>query len=182
MDLRDVEQRIKRRNQILFSRDSLCLQPLQACMARQNHRTLVLWALECAKTPAEFLTARYPQDLRPQRALEQSWQWARGKSKMPQARQAILQVHAMAKGLSDRADIARCHAVGQACATVHTPRHAIGLPVYELTALVRECGLEQGQERVAQRIGEYMAALERCAQQEKLPGQNWSSFLANGPK
>ncbi len=32
--------------------------------------------------------------------------------------------------------MALCHAVGQACSTVHVETHAIGLPMYELTALV----------------------------------------------
>lgn len=53
---------------------------------------------------------------------------------MPVAKRAILDVHAMARDMDDPADAALCHAVGQRCSCVHTPKHALGLPVYELTA------------------------------------------------
>ena len=41
---------------------------------------------------------------------------------MPVAKKAILECHAMAKELTDIADIALCHAIGQACSVVHTPK------------------------------------------------------------
>lgn len=39
----DVEAKLKRKNQILFSRDSECLQPLIRLIEMQTHRTLVMW-------------------------------------------------------------------------------------------------------------------------------------------
>lgn len=60
---------------------------------------------------------------------------------MPAARRAILAAHAAAKETADPVSIALCHAIGQACGTVHVETHAIGLAMYELTALVR-LGLE----------------------------------------
>ncbi|HHX12103.1 MAG TPA: hypothetical protein GX731_04720 [Clostridiales bacterium] len=44
----DVDQKLKRKNQILFSRESQCLQELKSLIEEQKHRTLVLWALDCA--------------------------------------------------------------------------------------------------------------------------------------
>ena len=43
----DVEIRLKKKNKILFSFDSACLQELIALMEIQNKRVLVLWAFEC---------------------------------------------------------------------------------------------------------------------------------------
>lgn len=61
---------------------------------------------------------------------------------MPASKRAIIGCHALAKELSSAADIARCHTVGQACATVHAKGHAIGFPIYDLTAMIREKGTD----------------------------------------
>ena len=87
--------------------------------------------------------------------------WAMGKVKMPSARPAILAVHAMAKQLQDPGDAALCHGVGQGCSTVHTPRHAMGLPIYELTALVRHTPPELLTLRLEDKIRAYHQTLAR---------------------
>ena len=54
----DVEIKLKKKNKILFSRDSQSLQELIKLIEEQKHRTLVMWALDCAKvTLQEFETA-----------------------------------------------------------------------------------------------------------------------------
>jgi len=40
----DVEIKLKKRNKVLFSRDSKCLQDLVKLIQLQNHRILVMWA------------------------------------------------------------------------------------------------------------------------------------------
>ena len=85
-----------------------------------------------------------PGDRRPRAALDAAWLWARGRLKMHVAQRAILDCHAMAKDVTTAADAALCHAVGQACGTVHTAGHAMGYPVYELTAIVRALGAGRG--------------------------------------
>ena len=96
---------------------------------------------------------------RPANALNLSRQWAAGEVKMPVAKKAILECHAMAKELTDIADIALCHAIGQACSVVHTQRHAMGYPVYELTAIVRKNKIQISEEVVKQRIDYYIERL-----------------------
>ena len=78
---------------------------------------------------------------------------------MPSARPAILAVHAMAKQLQDPGDAALCHGVGQGCSTVHTPRHAMGLPIYELTALVHHTPPELLTLRLEEKIQVYHQTL-----------------------
>lgn len=53
----DVEIKIKKRNKLLFSRDSKCLQGLIELIQLQNHRTIVMRALDCAKQPLEQFEA-----------------------------------------------------------------------------------------------------------------------------
>ncbi|MGN0971883.1 MAG: putative immunity protein, partial [Aristaeellaceae bacterium] len=127
MDMADVRRLHRRGNKLLFTRESACVQELLACLRQESRRTLVCWALTCAERPVELLAARYPEDARPVDALRLSRLWAQGTVKMPLARQAILQVHAMAREVRTPADEALCHAVGQGCSTVHAEDHAIGL-------------------------------------------------------
>ena len=96
---------------------------------------------------------------------------------MPVAKRAILNCHAMAKELTEPADIARCHAVGQACSVVHTSRHALGYPVYELTAIVLDLGLKDCRGPVEHRVMYYEQRLRYWMEYEKTCQQKWAGFL-----
>ena len=173
----EVKAKAKRKNQILFSKDSLLLTDLCQLIAQANRRALILWALELAEETARELAGKYPEDPRPREAIAASRAWASGEIKMPIAKQAILNCHAMAKELADPADIARCHAVGQACSVVHTAGHALGYPVYALTAIVLEHGLDDCRDAVEHRVRYYEQRLHYWAEHEKSCSQNWASFL-----
>ena len=177
MWLAEVRARAKRHNQLLFSKDSLLLDNLRHLTDLTNRRVLILWALELAEETVFQLTERYPEDLRPGEAIAASRAWAAGEIKMPIAKRAILNCHAMAKELTDSADIARCHAVGQACSVIHTVGHALGYPLYELTAIVLELGLDGSRDSVEQRVMYYEQRLHYWTEYEKTCQQNWAGFL-----
>lgn len=84
--MQELEGRIKRKNQVLFTRESLFLQELSQLISVQNRRTLVLWALELAKQSALVLMERYPEDARPIQAVHFSEEWSVGHLKMPAAK------------------------------------------------------------------------------------------------
>jgi len=132
----DIKGKLKKGNKILFSRDSRCLQNLIRLIELQKHRTIVMWAFECAQIPLELFEEKYPAESRPGIALEICKAWAKGEVKMPVAKKAILDAHATAKDINDDVYIALCHAIGHAGATVHVETHALGLVFYELTAIV----------------------------------------------
>ena len=96
---------------------------------------------------------------------------------MPIAKREILNCHAMAKELTAPADIARCHAVGQACSVVHTAGHSLGYPMYELTSIVLELGLEACRDPIEQRIIYYEQRLRYWMEYEKTCQLNWAGFL-----
>lgn len=173
----DIQRRLSRHNQILFTRESPCLQELLAQIRRQKHRTLVLWAFRCVERPLAILRAHHPEEERPQQAVALCRLWAAGEVKMPVAKRALLQAHQVAKELSSPEDTALCHAVGQACATVHVETHAVGLPVYELTAIVRKYGLEACERPVEDRIAAYLECLRTCARDVDADGRRWAAFL-----
>lgn len=153
--LDEVRMHLKRRNRILFSKDCELLRPLADELSTATHLAAVFWALDFAQQAADELARRYPADLRPQDAVETARAWAAGKIRMPLAQRLILDCHAMAKELDDAADIALCHAVGQACAVVHTVGHAFGLPMYELSAIVYRLGADNCAQAVQARAAEY---------------------------
>ena len=177
MWLAEVRAKAKRHNQILFSKESLLLDNLCHLIDQANRRVLILWALELAEETVLQLTEKYPEDLRPREAIAAARAWAAGEIKMPLAKRAILNCHTMAKELTAPADIARCHAVGQACSVIHTVGHALGYPMYELTAIVLEHGLDDCRDPIEQRVVHYEQTLHYWTEYEKTCQQNWAGFL-----
>ena len=173
----DVEQKLKKKNALLFSRDSECLQGLKMLIEQQKHRTLVMWALDCAKVPLMQFEEKYPHELRPRTALTLCEAWARGNIKMPAAKRAILDAHAVAKELDDSVYGALCHAIGHAGATVHVETHALGLPFYELTALVLKLGNGAYQQQVHEKINDYQQRLIYWQENIEHLKLEWASFL-----
>ena len=166
------------RRQILYDRGSPELQPLLTMMEGENHRTMVLWALDCAEGALVAFEAECPGEPRPRIALEKCARWARGEIKMPEAKRAILDAHAVAKEVDDRRLKALAHAIGQAGATVHTAAHAPGLAFYELTALALGAG-DRRDALVLERIGFYLERLEYWRAHVDDPGRSWAKFLAD---
>lgn len=175
----DVEIKMKRKNKILFSRDSQCLQELIKLIEAQNHRTLVLWALDCANTTLAKFESKYPKECRPRIALERCEAWAQGRIKMPTAKRAILDAHAVAKELEDDEYSALAHAIGHAGATVHVETHAIGLVLYELTAIVLRYGKDEYQKPVDEKIETYYQRLLYWQENNDKKSYAWADFLAD---
>lgn len=173
----DVAARVRRRNQIFFARDSALLAPLSMQLAAAGRRVSVLWALELAGEIARDLARRLPEGMRAVAAVEAARCWAEGTLKMPAARRAILDCHAAARGVASPADAARLHAVAQGCSAVHAQGHAIGLPIYELTAIVRERGLEAACLPVESRAADYAVRLANCRLQALDESRPWAAFL-----
>lgn len=167
----------KKGNKILFSRDSECLLDLIKLIEVQGHRTLVMWALDCAKVPLSKFEEKYPYDSRPRKALEICEEWARGNIKMPEAKRAILAAHAVAKEIDDKESIPLVHAIGHAGATVHVETHALGLVFYELTAIVRMYGLDNFDNAVNEKIKFYTERLIYWQKNIDALNVTWAKFL-----
>lgn len=173
----EVQMRQKRRNQILFAKDSAYLLDLRLLLQQQNRRVLILWALSLAKESADALAQTFPEERRPQDALEAAWDWVCGRIRMPVAQRKILDCHALARELAHPADRALCHAIGQACSVVHTAGHAMGYPIYELTALVRRYDGDAWLTPVQQRKQCYMERLLYMQEHVQNVCVPWADFL-----
>lgn len=157
--LDEARRKLQKKNQVLFAKDSEYLQDLTMLFQAQNHRTMALWAFDLAAESVSRLEKKYPDEKRPGEALEAAKDWAAGKIKMRPAQRKILDCHAFAKEIDCKEDIAVCHAIGQACAVVHTVRHAIGYPIYDLTSIIYRLGIESCAEAIEIRKQEYLDKL-----------------------
>ena len=174
----EVQIKLKRKNQILFSKDSEFLQDLILLIQNQSHRTLALWAFDLAEESIATLAKKYPCEHRPQEALDAVKNWAAGTIKMRLAQRKILDCHAYAKELTCKEDIAICHAIGQACSVVHTPGHAIGYPIYDLTSIVLRLGIENCSEAVEARKQSYIDKLLYWNEHMGEYKENWAAFMS----
>ena len=175
--LDEVRIRLKKRNQVLFVKDMEYLQDLTMLFREQSHRLMVLWALDLAAESVAKLEEKYPDEIRTREALEVAQAWAAGMIKMRLAQRKILDCHAFAKEIDSKEDIALCHAIGQACAVVHTARHAIGYPMYDLSAIVYRFGIEDCAEAVEQRKQEYISKLFYWSEHIGDYKGEWAGFM-----
>ena len=152
----DVFIKYKKGNKLLFNRSSRSLEPLLQLIESQEHRTLVLWAFKFVRELRNSIQDFFPNDERIDKAVSLCESWAKGDIKMPRAKKAILEVHAMAKETPNPIVIAKLHALGQGLSTIHVKTHAIGLLFYELTAIVLENGIDRFEGFTTKRINEYM--------------------------
>lgn len=89
---------------------------------KQDHRSLVLWATDCAEHVLPYFEEKYPEDDRPRNAVEAGRAWARGETTVGEARTAAFAAHAAAR------------ASGHAAATAHVAGHAAHAANYAVTA------------------------------------------------
>ena len=132
------EKILAKKNQgksLLFRRDDLFLAQLNELILEQDHQTIILWAFDISEKTMYYLTDKYLDD-RPKRAYETVKLWSKGEIKMKEAKRTILDLHAMAKEVEEKYDELLIHALGQALSCVHTPKHAMGYPIYALSAAV----------------------------------------------
>ena len=104
-----------------------------------DHRTLGVWAADCAERVLPYFERAHPDDRRPREAIAGLRAWIRtGVFSMADVRGASLASHAAAREVG-RDDAARsaARAAGQAVATAHVPTHAIGAASYALQAVYR---------------------------------------------
>ena len=174
----DVYDRIKKRRVVLFTRESACLQELVSELESQDHKTVVLWALDCALVPVARLEVLLPEERRPRSCLQVCDQWASGEIKMPSAKKAILACHAITKSHNDPEIMALAHAVGHAGASVHVGTHAFGLVAYELTAAVRRYKGIGFENDILHTISFYIEKLNYWKQSDEKEKRNWATFFS----
>ncbi len=134
------------------------IQSLVKLIETQSKSTLAHWAVDYAELVILPLWNKsYPDDQRPQNALNAAREWLAGTIKLPQAKTVILDCHAAARE-ADGNSVAQAaaRAIGQSSSTIHSARHCIGLALYGALAVAYD------------RLGtsETWDRLEQCAADE----------------
>ena len=104
---------------------------------RTDHKTLAIWAADCAERALPFFEAVRPDDDRPRKAIAALRTWVEnGVFKMSDVRGASLAAHAAARDVAEN-NAARSagRAAGQAMATAHVRTHSVAAAIYAATAV-----------------------------------------------
>ncbi|MFO7612773.1 MAG: hypothetical protein R6W99_09875 [Clostridia bacterium] len=155
---------------MLSDREAPYIQSLMKLIETQSKATLAIWAVEYAgRVLLPLWIKNYPDDLRPQSALNAAREWLSGSIKLPQAKPAILACHEAAREAgANPAAQAAARAIGQCSSTIHSARHCIGLAFYGALAVAYDrLGTEaqwgQIEQCAAEECGNMEAALRAIA-------------------
>jgi hypothetical protein len=116
------------------------IQSLMKLIETQSKTTLAIWSVDYSeKVILPLWYKNYPDDLRPQNALNAARNWLSGKIKLPEAKLAILECHAAARE-AEGIPVAQAAArtIAQCASTIHSARHCIGLAFYGAIAVAYE--------------------------------------------
>lgn len=154
------------------------MQPLHEAISLQDHRTLVLWALETGKEILEIFTQVFPEDNRPAMALDAAEAWSQGEIKMPLAKKAARETHQAAKDAKTQSDaaVAAAHAMGQIVGVVHVATHSPAYASYAVQAKVLLHSKEDQEEALAEAVDHLSERLTYWASAHK-DNRPWANFL-----
>ena len=122
---------------MLCDRNAPYIQSLVKLTETQDKQTLALWAIDYSERMILPLWSKsYPDDLRPQNAINAARAWLSGEIRLPAAKSAILECHAAARE-ADKNPVAQAAArtIGQCASTIHSARHCMGLAIYGALAV-----------------------------------------------
>jgi len=108
--------------------------PIAELLSKLDHKTLVIWATDCAQNVLPYFEEKYPKDNRPRKAIEAGRAWIRGEIAMSEARTAAFAAHAAARDANTDAARAAARAAGHAAATAHVAGHAVHAATYAARA------------------------------------------------
>ena len=108
-------------------------------VSKTDHKTVALWAIDCAERIMPYFEEKYSQDHRPRLAIETLKTWIdTGVFKMAVIRKASLDAHSAARAVGEESPArSAARAAGQAVATAHVPRHSYGTALYAQQAIYR---------------------------------------------
>jgi hypothetical protein len=106
--------------------------------SKMDHRTLAIWAADCAEHVLSYFEDKYPKDNRPRKAIEAVRAWVRGETSVSEARCAAFAAHAAARDAEEGAARAVARAAGHAAATAHVAGHAVHAANYAAMFIAKE--------------------------------------------
>ena len=143
-------------------------EPMLELVGKSDHKTLAVWAIDCADRVLPYFEEKFPDDHRPRNALKALQLWINtGVFKMADIRKASLASHAAAREVGeDNPARSAARAAGQAVATAHVRTHSLAAANYALQAVHRAANLVDADAAVAkERDWQYQHLLELVEKQ-----------------
>jgi hypothetical protein len=125
--------------------------PMAELVDQSNPVVLATWARDCALRVLPYFTSQFPDDPRPQAALDTLQDWIdTGEFHMQVIRSASMNAHAAAREVGeDNPARSAARAADQAAATAHVHTHAPVAALYAQQAIHRASSPEEALERVS---------------------------------
>lgn len=122
---------------MLVDWDAPYVQSLVKLIEKQSKTTLAHWSVDYSeRVLLPIWLKEFPDDLRPQAAINAAREWLSGTIKLTRAKPIILECHAAARNSEAvPAAQAAARAIGQSASTIHSARHCIGLALYGALAV-----------------------------------------------
>lgn len=138
-----VKSRYKRKNKLLVRPYDQMFKSLITDLQNADRKRICLWSIALATKELEDLHIHgdYGSECVCKTSIQMASYWMSGLTTMEYARKFILMAHQYAKFDESKNNIYgcnMCHAIAQACSVVHTVDHAMGFPIYHLTAKLLE--------------------------------------------
>ena len=171
--MEDVRSRLEKGMPILFKKTDPFLYALSDKLQKEDKATIVIWAFSLINEAVSYLSARYPDVQIFNDAVKTVQGYLGGNISFESRRNAIKALHNTASFIEDKSDKALIHAVGQALSTASTRKHAMGFVLFELTSIVLEEGLDQGLQKIPERLDDYYEMLEIAREKaQNLPSES----------
>jgi hypothetical protein len=145
---------------------------LRDLVGKTDHRTLGIWAKECAERILPFFEKEYPSDERPRNALAVLQAWIdTGEFNMTKIRRVSLSSHAAAREVGeDNPARSAARAAGQAVATAHVSTHSLGAAIYTLQAIHRAADPQEADSAVDKERDRQFRRLIELSEKSVSPG------------
>ena len=168
---------VMKKRKLVFDHNSLELADLKELISKQSHRVLIAWAFNCAFIFVNMVKDRYPDESRLIIAYDKAQRWAAGQIKMPEAKKAILNAHQIANEIDDEIYIALIRAVAQGLSTIHTPKHALGIVFYGLTAQYHAAEIKKRTKKIDDMINWFYERLLYWQDNTDKHYHQWADFI-----
>ena len=152
-------------NQFIFMPKDPILTDLVELVGSSNHQVLIKWSFQLI----ENLLCKDSFDPLVIECVDTAKRWAQNEVKMKDAKRLNLEYHQLAK-LQNNTMIS---AIAQGCSVVHTPKHAMGLVLYELAWIYENKSYQD----VLDKIECYIQTLQDIKENHIDNQGKWVSFL-----
>ncbi len=156
-----IIQRIQKKRKILVEATDPFMIPLSKNLEHASHKVVIQFIFSAIKPIIQELKSIFPDLKLIENAFKDAQRWAYGEVKMGVVKPQILAIHRLSKTNNKPEQVALLHAYAQGLSVIHSKKHAMGLPIYELTAIILKHEVNRYEEVIQTKLAFYEVLLQR---------------------